>query len=141
MIYLAADHGGYQLKEFLKTKLKDTGLEYRDFGAYELQPNDDYPDYVKPLSQTVATEKDAVGIVICRNGVGVCLAANQQKGVRCGLSFSPTHAASARNDDHANVLALPAGYLSPEEAWEITKTWLATPYSPEERFARRLNKL
>ena len=140
-IYIAADHAGFELKNFLVDELKACGYIVNDLGPSTYNPNDDYPDYAKKVAEAVSSAQDnSVGIVTCRNGVGVSVLANKFNDVRCALSWSPEHAKSARNDDNANVLALPADYISKETALQVSLAFLETPFSGEERHVRRLNK-
>lgn len=157
-IYISSDHGGFELKNYLMAKLTELGYQVVDLGPKDYNPNDDYPDTIKDLLRIFAnhlsTQNSAntleysraensnhFAVVICRNGVGVSILANKTKGVRCALSFSPKHAKSAREDDDANFLALPADYISKETALETTLAFLETPFSNEERHNRRLEKL
>src|SRR3990167_6118556 len=141
MIYIASDHGGFKLKEKIEEYLKDKGLEVMDLGPQKLNPTDDFPDFVIPLAKKVAENKENLGIALCRNGVGVEVAANKIDGVRAALSWDPKHAASSRRDDNSNVLALPADYLDEKKAIEVLEAWLSTPYAKEPRFERRLKKI
>lgn len=142
MILFAADHGGFELKKYLLAGLEADGYEVKDMGAYSHNPEDDYPDFVVPAMEELQKDPGTnKAVVLCRNGVGVCVAANKFPNVRCVLSFSEEHAKSARMDDNANVLALPADYISEEEALKIVKAWLSTPFSNEDRHIRRLNKV
>ena len=141
MIYLASDHGGYKLKEAIEKHLKEKGVEVIDVGPEKLDPTDDFPDFVIPLAKKVAEDPKNLGVVLCRNGVGVEVAANKIDGVRAALSWEPKHAASSRRDDNSNVLALPADYLDQKKAIEVLEAWLSTPYAREPRFERRLKKI
>lgn len=140
-VYLASDHGGFELKEKIKEHLIAQGKEVIDLGPTQLNPTDDFPDYAIPLAEKVAADEQSLGIVLCRNGAGVEVAANKIDGVRAVLSWDTKHAASTRADDNANVLALPADYIDSQKAFEVVDTWLTTPYQKEERFERRLNKI
>lgn len=140
-IYLASDHGGFDLKEKIQEHLIASGKEVVDLGPENLNPDDDFPDFAIPLAEKVAENQDNLGILLCRNGAGVEVAANKVDGVRAVLSWDPKHAASTRADDNANVLALPADYIDSQKAFEVVDTWLATPYKEEERFERRLEKI
>lgn len=137
MIYITSDHGGLELKNYLVKSIS----ELIDLGPTTLDPEDDYPDFIPPLVDKVLDDKENMGIVICRNGVGVSMTANKFKGIRATLSFSTKHAESSRRDDNTNVLALPSDYISNEEALEIVKTWLTTPFSNKERHVRRVAKV
>ena len=140
-IYIASDHAGFELKNFLVDELKTHGYNIKDFGPDTYKLDDDYPDYVKKVVEAVSNaQDDKAGIVICKNGVGVSVLANKFKGIRCTLSWSPEHVKSARNDDDINVLALPADYISKETALQVSLAFLETPFSNEERHVRRLNK-
>ena len=141
MIYIASDHGGFKLKEKIEEYLKDKGLEVMDLGPQKLNPTDDFPDFVIPLAKKVAENKENLGIALCRNGVGVEVAANKINGVRAALSWDPKHAASSRRDDNSNVLTIPADYLDENKAIEVLDAWLSTSYSKEPRFERRLKKI
>lgn len=149
-VYISSDHGGFELKNYLATKLANLGYQVIDLGPKDYNPNDDYPDTIRDLLKVFGersqkhehiSETDTYAIVICRNGVGVSIMANKTKGVRCALSFSPEHARSARQDDNANFLALPADYISKEIALQTTLAFLETPFSNQERHIRRLAKL
>jgi len=141
MLYIASDHGGYKLKEVIEKYLKEKGKEVVDMGPEKLDPSDDFPDFVIPLAKKVAEDEKNLGIVLCRNGAGVEIAANKIDGVRAALSWEPKHAASTRADDNTNVLALPADYLDEKKAIEVLESWLKTQYSKKPRFERRLKKI
>ena len=140
-VFLASDHGGFALKEEIKNYLLIENYEVEDIGNTENNPEDDYPDFIIPLAEKVASENDVIGIVFGRSGNGEQIAANKVKGVRAALCTSPQMAAKAREDDHANVLALGGDYLDFEFAKEIVETFLKTPFSTEERHVRRVNKI
>lgn len=140
-IYLAADHGGYDLKEDVKNYLQIEDYEVEDLGNTQKDPHDDYPDFIIPLAERVSVEEDSVGIIFGRSGNGEQIAANKVKGVRAALCTSPQMATKAREDDHANVLALGGDYLDFEFAKEIVESFLKTPFSDEERHMRRVNKI
>jgi len=142
LIYIGADHRGFQLKETLKKFLKDLGYEVVDIGNDKYDEQDDYPDFAKLVARAVS--QDTVsrrGILICASGVGVDVTANKFKGIRSALVSSPNQAYASRNDDDSNVLSLAADFLDEKTAQEIIKTWLATPFSNQERFERRLQKI
>ena len=142
MIYLAADHGGYKLKEHLKKFLTSEKLEFKDVGANKLNKDDDYPDYaVKAVKEVSKNPISHTAILICRSGQGMCIAANKFSGVRAALVWNTSEAKASRSDDMSNVLCLPADYISPHMAENIVDTWLETPYSSEVRHMRRVRKL
>lgn len=141
MIYTASDHGGFELKNTLIERLRRLNIEVTDKGPFDYQEDDDYPDYIFPVMRKLQDEPDNKAVLICRNGVGVCIAANKIKGIRAALSWNPKHAASTRTDDDTNVLCLPADYIDEDEAQKIVVTWLHTPFSGEDRHKRRINKI
>jgi len=140
-IYIASDHGGYQLKKRLIRYIEnELNLKIEDLGPYESNESDDYPDYVIPLAHKVA-EENVRGIVICKNGVGVSMAVNKVAGIRCGIGYNIAVAESMMNDDNTNVLALASKLSSEEHAMVIVKKWLETEFGEERRYIRRLEKV
>lgn len=138
-IYIASDHAGFDLKNKLFEYLKSKNYEIFDKGPAVFNADDDYPDYVNPVMKIM--QKDDKSILVCKNGVGVCIAANKFPGIRATLSFNTLHAKSARTDDDANVLCLGSDYIDLNYAKEIVDVWLETKFSEEERHVRRLNKI
>ncbi|OGM89126.1 hypothetical protein A3J77_00765 [Candidatus Wolfebacteria bacterium RBG_13_41_7] len=142
LIYIGADHRGFELKESLKNFLMNKGYEVIDVGNTKFDENDDYPDFAKAVGFAVSQDPNARrGILVCGSGVGVDIVANKFKGVRSSLAFNPDQAFLARNDDDANVLSLPADFLNEEDAEKILGTWLATAFSGKEPHKRRLGKI
>jgi len=141
MLYIASDHGGFHLKNYLIKFLAEKGIEITDMGAQAFDENDDYPDFVIPVVRKLQENPNDRAILICRNGVGVSVAANRFKGIRTGLSWNSVHAASSRADDDTNVLALGADYINAIDAEEIVLSWLNTSFSGSERHKRRLEKI
>jgi ribose 5-phosphate isomerase B len=142
MLYIASDHGGYKLKEHLKKFLLKEKLKFVDLGPKKYRAEDDYPDYAKAVAQKVSRNpmRDS-GLLICRSGQGVCIAANKFKNVRAALVWNTGEAKMSRNDDMSNILCLPSDYVAPHAAENIVDTWLNTPYSEEERHMRRVKKI
>ncbi len=144
-IYIASDHGGYDLKEKLKIFLAEMGNEVVDIGTHNPAPGDDYPDFIIPLAEEVAVQcaqnKECLGIVLGRSGNGEAIAANKVKGIRAAVCIIPARAKKAREDNDANILSMGADYISLDEAKEIVKTFLETPFSNAERHVRRLQKI
>lgn len=140
MIYLAADHRGFTLKEKVREWLAEWGYDYEDMGAFKLDPADDYPIYAKKVAESMAEPEDR-GILVCGSGVGVDEVANKFDGIRSGLAISKEQIQAARNDDNINVLALASDFISEEEAREIVKIFLDTEFADEERFSRRLKEV
>ncbi|MBP9686790.1 MAG: RpiB/LacA/LacB family sugar-phosphate isomerase [Candidatus Doudnabacteria bacterium] len=142
MLYIASDHGGFQLKEFLKANLVKEGGRVTDLGPQQLDPEDDYPDFAKKVAGKVSRTPDTdFGILICRSGQGMCIAANKFKGVRAGLVWNVKEAKASRTDDHTNILCLPSDYIKPVLAQKIVQAWLDTPWSKEKRHIRRVKKV
>lgn len=140
-IFIASDHAGYQLKKrLLRFMAKELQLPITDLGPTEYREEDDYPDYAIPLAKKVVSTNGR-GILICRNGIGVCVAANKIKGVRAGIGYNLDVAETMVQDDDANVLCLPAKLLSDDHAAAIVKRWLTTKFSRAERHIRRLKKI
>lgn len=140
-IYLASDHGGFALKEEMKTYLQNEDYEVEDMGAMEHNPDDDYPDYIIPLAEKISSEEGVIGLVFGRSGNGEQMVANKVQGIRAALCTSPQMAKAAREHNHANILALGADYLDFEFAKEITETFLQTKESEDERHLRRISKI
>lgn len=142
MLYLGSDHGGYALKEELKKFLDKQGVAFSDVGPNRIDPQDDYPEFGSKVAAEVSKDaQNNKGILMCRSGHGVSIVANKFKNVRAALCWNEQVARASRRDDDANVLCLPSDYISPEIAEEITKVFLNTPFSPEERFVRRIREI
>jgi len=141
MLYIAADHAGYPLKEELKPFLEKEGYEVIDLGAEELDLADDYPDFAMALAQSVVEEDDAGGILICGTGQGMCITANKFPGIRAALAYDEFTARSAAEHVSANVLCLGGRTTDPETAKKLVKIWLDTEADEDERHARRLRKI
>ncbi len=140
-IGIAADHGGFELKEKLKTKIQELKYEVVDFGATQYNSTDDYPDFTVPLAQAVAAGEVARGVVLCGSGVGACFTANKIKGVRAALITETYSAHQGVEHDDMNVICLGGRVTGENLAWEIVEAFLKASYSGEERHERRLNKV
>lgn len=138
---IAADHGGYELKERLVTLLNQAGHEVTDFGADSLDPGDDYPDYVVPLARAVAAGQVERGIAVCGSGIGASVAANKVVGVRAALVHDHFSAHQGVEDDNMNVICLGGRVVAYALAWELVQTFLAARFSGAERHRRRLGKV
>ena len=142
MLYLGADHGGFPLKEKIKKYLEARQISFVDLGPYQANPADDYPDYARKVAGKVAAHPlGDVGVLLCRSGQGMCVAANKVKGVRAVSAWNERLAFSTRNDDFANVLCLAGDYLTPRQAEKILHTFISTPFSKEARHKRRVAKV
>lgn len=137
----ATDHGGYALKEPILKALRESGYEVQDFGAYTLDPGDDFPDFVIPLARAVAQGKVERGIAVCGSGVGASFVANKVPGVRSALIHESFSAHQGVEDDDMNLLCLGGRVVAFAMAWEIIRTYLAARYEKAERFERRLAKV
>ena len=138
---IATDHGGFDLKEELVAQLRAAGHEVLDFGAHSLSDDDDYPDFVTPLAQAVATGPVDRGVAICGSGVGASVCANKVAGVRAALIHDHFSAKQGVEDDHVNILCLGGRTMGPAVAWDLVQTFLAAEFSQEERHLRRLDKV
>lgn len=126
-IAIASDHGGFQLKEIVKAHLKERGLDTADLGTNS-DGSVDYPVYGKACGEAVASGEADCGIVCCGTGIGISIAANKVKGVRCGLCTSVEMAKLTKQHNNANVLALGGRTTPPELALEIVDAWLDTDF-------------
>jgi ribose 5-phosphate isomerase B len=141
-IYLGADHGGYKLKEEMKDWLKEWGFEFEDLGAFSFIPEDDYPDYAWAVGQKVGTTQGSLGILVCRSGQGACIVANKCRHSRAATAWNERSAQAARHDDDANILCLPADYLTVDLAKKVVQVFLHTKFDAQDhRFTRRLQKV
>ena len=138
---VAADHGGFALKEELVEMLRGADYEVLDFGDSEPKPGDDYPDYVVPLAHAVARGEVDRGVAICGSGVGACVAANKVSGVRACLIHETFSAHQGVEDDNLNVMCLGGRVVGDALAWELVKTFLDARFSGAERHCRRLAKV
>ncbi len=142
MLYLGSDHGGFKLKEDLKKFLRKEKIAFVDVGARRLRPQDDYPNYAAKVARGVQKHfAGNQGILICRSGHGVCIVANKFKGIRAALAWNVAVAEHSRNDEDANVLCLPADYISAATAKKIVSAWLKTNFAFKRRYIRRIEEM
>lgn len=139
-VSIGADHAAYNLKSIIIEHLKEKGIEVIDRGTYSLD-SCDYPDYGIAVAEDIAAKRVDKGIVICYTGIGISIAANKVKGVRCALVNSVDAAILTREHNDSNCLAMGAKYTPNELAIEIVDTWLNTNYSNMEKHTRRINKI
>lgn len=139
MIALACDHGALALKEAVKAHLTKRGLEFKDFGTNSPE-SCDYPDFVAPAARAVASGECDRGIVMCTTGIGVSIAANKIKGIRCALLSDKMSARLTRAHNNTNMMALGAGVVGEMLALEIVDVWLDTPFDGG-RHQRRVDKV
>jgi len=143
-IYIGTDHAGYDLKEKLVLFLKEElGHDVVDLGAEMFDVQDDYPDFIRPVAQAVASDKESVGIILGGSGQGEAMVANRVHGVRATVYYGgPTEIITlSRAHNDANVLSLGARFISSEEAQEVVSLWLKTSFSGDERHMRRIDKI
>lgn len=143
-IALAAGHAGFELKKKLKAFVESLGHEVEDFGAHELDPADDYPDFVIPAARAVAEGKADRAIIIGGSGQGEAMGANRMKGVRAAVLHGGAMdkvVRLSREHNDANVLALGARLMDSNVAKRAVETWLNTKFPGDERHVRRIKKL
>ena len=141
-IYIAADHAGFKLKNYLKKQLLTDGYNIEDCGAFDFDPLDDYPDFIIPAAEKVANQSNSRGIIIGGSGQGEAMAANRIQGVRAAVYYDgPIDIVKlSRLHNNANILSLGARFLSVERATEILNIWLEEKFEGE-RHENRINKL
>lgn len=140
MIFIGADHRGFELKAKINKWLFGRGYEFEDVGAFEYDHEDDYADYAILVAQRIA-ERNKRGVVICGSGVGVDIAANKVKGVRCGLGWEEDQVHAARKEDNINALALAADNVDEKKAMKLVETFLETEFVETDRYLRRVEKI
>ena len=138
-IAIGCDHAGFETKVKLIKFLQDLGHELQDFGTYS-PDSIDYPDYARPVAQSVANKEFDLGIVLCGSGNGVNITANKTKGIRSALCWLPEIAALARQHNDANICAIPARFVSVDTAKEIAKAFLNAEFEGG-RHGTRVSKI
>jgi ribose 5-phosphate isomerase B len=138
---IAADHGGFDLKEALSQSLRKAGFAIVDYGAAQLDAGDDYPDFVVPMAEAVARGEVERGVAVCGSGVGASIAANKIAGVRAALVHDGFSAHQGVEDDNMNVMCLGGRVIGPMLAEELVAAFLAARFSGAERHERRLAKV
>ncbi|MBE5961081.1 MAG: ribose 5-phosphate isomerase B [Lachnospiraceae bacterium] len=140
MIALGCDHGGYELMQEVMKHLDELNVPYKNFGTYSTE-SCDYPDYAKKVAYAVAQKECELGILICGTGIGISIAANKVKGIRCALCHDCFSAEATKQHNNANVLAMGGRVVGPGLALKIVDTFLNTPFSNDERHIRRISML
>ena len=138
-IGIANDHRGYPLKEYIKEKLQDLGYEVVDYGTFSTE-SVDYPDYAFELSTNVVEKNVDYGVAICGSGIGISIACNKVKGIRCAKVSNVEEAKYTREDNDANIIAF-GEKMDKEEAKEAVKVFINTPFSNLDKHVRRINKI
>ncbi len=138
-IGIASDHRGYNLKEYLKKQLSTENYQIIDLGT-DSEESTDYPDYAFILGEKISSKELDFGVAICGSGIGISIACNKVKGVRCAKVSTKEEAMFTRIDNNSNIVAF-GEKTSPTDALEIIKTFIETPSSTEEKHIRRINKI
>lgn len=138
-IGIGSDHGGFELKEYIKEYLNKEGIEYVDYGTNSTD-SVDYPDYGKKVSEAVVSKEIDRAIVICGTGIGISIACNKIKGIRCALCGDTYSARMSREHNDANILALGGRVIGRDLAMEIVSIWLKTEFAGG-RHGRRVEKI
>jgi ribose 5-phosphate isomerase B len=139
VIPVGADHAGFELKRRLVEELERMGYQPLDLGT-DSDASTDYPDYAHQVADRVESGDAARGVLLCGSGLGMSYAANRHPGVRAALAWTPEVARLAREHNDANILVLPARFLTEQQGLEILKTWLTTPFEGG-RHERRVKKI
>lgn len=138
-IALGADHAGYEFKNMIFKYLQDKGYEIHDFGTYSTE-SVDYPDYIHPLAIAVSNKEYDLGVIFCGSGNGVAMTANKHQKIRAALCWTVEIAKLARQHNNANVLSIPARFISSELAVEIVDAFLTTEFEGG-RHQNRIDKI
>lgn len=138
-IALASDHAGFERKQVIVNFLKEQGIEFKDFGAYSAESSD-YPDYAHPMAKAVEDGEFELGVSLCGSGNGISMTSNKHQNIRSAICWKPEIAALARLHNDANICALPARFITDDEAIMIVKTFLSTDFEGG-RHLRRINKM
>ncbi len=141
-IFIGADHRGHEMKNRLIEYLQEKNIRVEDLGAYEYNPEDDYPDVGKKVAEAVLQKPDEFfGILLCGSGVGVTIVANRFKGIRCALGFNEEQVKHTRENDNANILSLPSDFVDFEKAKTLVDIFISTEAKKDEKYIRRVKKL
>jgi ribose 5-phosphate isomerase B len=141
-IYLGADHGGYELKNVLREHLTHNGYEIEDLGAHTYEPLDNYPEYAYAVAtKLLGGDDDDLGILMCKSGQGMSIAANRIGGIRAAIAWNEDVAIHARRDDNVNVLVLAPLYTSQEDCIAAVDAWLKTEFSKNPKYQARLDQI
>lgn len=140
-IYLASDHAGFDLKKKVQAFLVTQNYIVEDCGDFVKDAGDDYPDFISKAAEKVSLDKNSMGIVFGKSGAGEGIVANKFANVRAIIGFSKENVRLAREDNDANVLSLGSAFISGDQAMELIKLFLETPFSNEDRHKRRIEKI
>jgi len=139
ILLIGSDHGGFEVKQFIVSKLKEEGYKVKDFGT-DSEESVDYPDYVHPVAHGINSGQYERGIILCGSGNGAQMTANKYRYVRAGLAWNKEIATLARQHNDANILSLPGRFIDKEDAWELVQIFLETEFEGE-RHQRRVEKM
>ncbi|MEM8739004.1 MAG: RpiB/LacA/LacB family sugar-phosphate isomerase [Planctomycetota bacterium] len=140
-IAIACDHGGFPLKQPMIDVVESMGHTVNDLGAHELDPHDDYPDFARYIGQAIQHGHADKGVLLCGSGVGACIAANKQRGIRASVCHDVYSAHQGVEHDAMNVLCLGSRIIGPQLAEDLVRAFVKAEFSPAERFQRRLDKV
>lgn len=141
IVAIGTDHAGFSLKDVVAAAVRDAGHQLLDCGAYTLEPDDDYPDFVAEVARALLDGRAERGVLICGSGVGASVAANKFAGIRCGLCHDTFSAHQGVEDDDMNIVALGARVVGPSIASDLVTAFLGARFSGAERHKRRLEKI
>lgn len=139
ILAMASDHGGFEMKEFLKSKLENAGYKIKDFGTNS-EESVDYPDMIHPLAKAINDGEFKIGIILCGSGNGAQMTANKYPNVRAGLCWNEEQAKLIRLHNNANIISLPGRFVPFEEAWKMVVTFISTDFEGG-RHAGRVDKI
>lgn len=140
-IHIATDHAGLELKDVIVKHLTEQGHQVTDHGAYEYDAQDDYPEFIIKAAEAVAIDDQSLGVVFGGSGNGEQMAANKVKGIRAALVWNESTAELARQHNNANVISIGARQHTTEEVLQLIDTFVAEPFSEEERHIRRISQI
>ncbi|MBK7098067.1 MAG: ribose 5-phosphate isomerase B [Sphingobacteriales bacterium] len=138
-IAIGSDHAGFEMKELVISYLEGKDFKYKDFGTYSAEPAD-YPDFAHPVARAVEAGENAFGILLCGSGNGVCVTANKHQGIRAALCWDAEIASLARRHNNANIICIPARFVSEYVAEEMVDVFVNTEFEGG-RHANRVNKI
>ena len=138
-IAIGADHAGYELKKAIILFLIDKGHQVEDFGCYS-EESIDYPDYAHPVCHSIESKKNKFGVLICGSGNGISMAANKHTNIRAALSWKTEIAELARQHNDANIVSIPARFVSEEDALNIVDVFFNTEFEGG-RHQKRVDKI
>lgn len=142
-IHIGTDHAGFELKNKLAEYIKTLGHDVVDHGAFEYNPDDDYPDFIKPVAHAVSSDPESLGIILGGSGQGEAMCANRIHGVRTGVYYGGNleTVKLIREHNEANILSIGARFVNDQEAMDAVKLFIEAPFSFGERHIRRIAKL